>query len=130
MRSAGWSRRERTFRDLESCAEPVLSRRDAVAARLRSPVSCRTLAILEERRAAFRARRDRLVPALRELGFGGPGHAERRILRVCGLLAVSDDANSFAATCSTAPAWRSRPVWISDVIARVLTSVSRTRSTG
>jgi aspartate/methionine/tyrosine aminotransferase len=31
-----------------------------------------TLAILEERRLAFKARRDFLVPALRELGFGVP----------------------------------------------------------
>jgi len=31
-----------------------------------------TLAILEERRLAFKARRDYLVPALRELGFGVP----------------------------------------------------------
>src|SRR5438094_813691 len=31
-----------------------------------------TLAIVEERRQAFRARRDLLVPALRELGFGIP----------------------------------------------------------
>ena len=31
-----------------------------------------TLALLEERRLAFKARRDRLVPALRQLGFGVP----------------------------------------------------------
>jgi aspartate/methionine/tyrosine aminotransferase len=60
-------------RDLEKLAQnlyispPTPSQRAALAC-----FRPDTLAILEERRQAFRARRDRLVPALRELGFGIP----------------------------------------------------------
>jgi aspartate/methionine/tyrosine aminotransferase len=60
-------------RDLEKLAQnlyispPTLSQRAALAC-----FRLDTLAILEERRQAFRARRDLLVPALRELGFGIP----------------------------------------------------------
>jgi aspartate/methionine/tyrosine aminotransferase len=64
---------ERRVRDLEKLAQnlyispPTLSQRAALAC-----FEPRTLAILEERRRAFRDRRDFLVPALRELGFGIP----------------------------------------------------------
>jgi aspartate/methionine/tyrosine aminotransferase len=64
---------ERHVRDLETLAQnlyispPTLSQRAALACFLPA-----TLAIVEERRHAFRDRRDFLVPALRELGFGIP----------------------------------------------------------
>jgi aspartate/methionine/tyrosine aminotransferase len=64
---------ERHVRDLEKLAQnlyispPTVSQRAALACFVPS-----TLALLEERRAAFRDRRDFLVPALRELGFGVP----------------------------------------------------------
>ena len=64
---------ERHVRDLEKLAQnlyispPTLSQRAALAC-----FEPATIAILEERRRAFRARRDRLVPALRDLGFGIP----------------------------------------------------------
>jgi aspartate/methionine/tyrosine aminotransferase len=60
-------------RDLEKLAQnlyispPTLSQRAALAC-----FRPETLAILEERRRAFAARRDFLVPALRKLGFGIP----------------------------------------------------------
>jgi aspartate/methionine/tyrosine aminotransferase len=61
---------ERHLRDLEKLAQnlyispPTVSQRAALACFLPE-----TLAILEERRIAFQARRDFLVPALRQLGF-------------------------------------------------------------
>jgi len=64
---------ERHVRDLEKLAQnlyispPTISQRAALACFLPE-----TLALLEERRRAFRDRRDFLVPALRELGFGIP----------------------------------------------------------
>jgi aspartate/methionine/tyrosine aminotransferase len=64
---------ERHVRDLETLAQnlyispPTLSQRAALAC-----FEPATLAIVEERRRAFRDRRDFLVPALRELGFGVP----------------------------------------------------------
>ena len=64
---------ERHVRDLEKLAQnlyispPTLSQRAALACFLPE-----TLAIVEDRRRAFRRRRDYLVPALRELGFGIP----------------------------------------------------------
>ncbi len=64
---------ERHVRDLEKLAQnlyispPTVSQRAALAC-----FATGTLAILEERRRAFQARRDFLVPALRELGFGIP----------------------------------------------------------
>jgi len=60
-------------RDLEKLAQnlyispPTVSQRAALACFLPE-----TLAIVEARRAEFQARRDFLVPALRELGFGIP----------------------------------------------------------
>jgi aspartate/methionine/tyrosine aminotransferase len=64
---------ERHVRDLETLAQnlyicpPTLSQRAALAC-----FEPATLAIVEERRQAFRDRRDFLVPALRDLGFGIP----------------------------------------------------------
>ena len=64
---------ERHVRDVEKLAQnlyispPTLSQRAALACFLPE-----TLAILEQRRHAFRDRRDFLVPALRGLGFGIP----------------------------------------------------------
>jgi aspartate/methionine/tyrosine aminotransferase len=64
---------ERHVRDLEKLAQnlyispPTVSQRAALAC-----FGAPTLAILEERREAFRARRDFLVPALRSLGFAIP----------------------------------------------------------
>jgi aspartate/methionine/tyrosine aminotransferase len=64
---------ERHLRDLEKLAQnlyispPTVSQRAALACFLPA-----TLELVEERRRAFRDRRDFLVPALRELGFGIP----------------------------------------------------------
>lgn len=64
---------ERHVRDLEKLAQnlyispPTVSQRAALAC-----FEPATLALLEERRRAFGDRRDFLVPALRELGFGIP----------------------------------------------------------
>jgi aspartate/methionine/tyrosine aminotransferase len=63
----------RHVRDLEKLAQnlyisPATVSQHAALACFRPE----TLALLEERRAAFRARRDFLVPALRDLGFGVP----------------------------------------------------------
>ncbi len=64
---------ERHVRDLEKLAQNLyiapstLSQRAALAC-----FSPETLAIVEARKDAFRARRDFLVPALRSLGFGVP----------------------------------------------------------
>jgi aspartate/methionine/tyrosine aminotransferase len=64
---------ERLLRPLETLTQnlfispPALAQYAALAA-----FTPTTLALLEERRAEMRARRDFLVPALRELGFGVP----------------------------------------------------------
>jgi len=64
---------ERHVRDLEKLAQnlyispPTVSQHAALAC-----FEPATIALLEERRRAFRDRRDFLVPALRELGFGVP----------------------------------------------------------
>ena len=64
---------ERHVRDIEKLAQnlyispPTVSQRAALACFLPQ-----TLAILETRRREFRARRDFLVPTLRDLGFGIP----------------------------------------------------------
>ena len=64
---------EAAVRDIEKLAQnlyispPTLSQRAALACFLPE-----TLAIVEARRREFQARRDFLVPALRELGFGVP----------------------------------------------------------
>ena len=60
-------------RDLEKLAQNLYISPSTLAQR--AALACfhdETFAILEERREAFRARRDFLVPALRSLGFGVP----------------------------------------------------------
>jgi aspartate/methionine/tyrosine aminotransferase len=82
---------ERHVRDLEKLAQnlyicpPTVSQRAALACFLPG-----TLALLEERRLAFGERRDFLVPALRELGFGIP-------VRPSGGFFVYADSSRFAA---------------------------------
>ncbi|MBK9116332.1 MAG: pyridoxal phosphate-dependent aminotransferase [Betaproteobacteria bacterium] len=64
---------ERHVRDLEKLAQNLYI--SPAAPSQRAALACfepAALAILEERRRAFQARRDYLVPALRELGFGVP----------------------------------------------------------
>jgi aspartate/methionine/tyrosine aminotransferase len=64
---------EAAVRDIEKLAQnlyispPTVSQRAALAC-----FSPETLAVVEERRREFQARRDFLVPALRDLGFGIP----------------------------------------------------------
>jgi len=64
---------ERHVRDLEKLAQNLYI--SPAAPSQHAALACfepATLAILEDRRRAFEARRDYLVPALRELGFGIP----------------------------------------------------------
>jgi aspartate/methionine/tyrosine aminotransferase len=64
---------ERHVRDLEKLAQNLYI--SPAAPSQHAAIACfdpDTLAILESRRRAFEARRDYLVPALRELGFGIP----------------------------------------------------------
>ena len=84
------------MRDLEKLAQNLYI--SPATPSQRAALACfepATLAMLEERRHAFEARRDFLVPALRELGFGDPGDADRRVLRLCRLLAPSEDSERF-----------------------------------
>jgi aspartate/methionine/tyrosine aminotransferase len=82
---------ERCVRDLEKLAQnlyispPTLSQRAALAC-----FTPETYAIVEERRRAFRDRRDFLVPALRRLGFGVP-------VMPTGGFFVYADSSAFAA---------------------------------
>jgi aspartate/methionine/tyrosine aminotransferase len=64
---------ERHVRDLEKLAHNLYI--SPATPSQRAALACflpQTLAIVEERRQAFRARRDLLVPALRAMGFGVP----------------------------------------------------------
>ena len=82
---------ERHVRDLEKLAQNLYI--SPAAPSQRAALACfepATLAILEERRRAFEARRDFLVPALRELGFGVP------VLPTGGFF-VYADCSAFAA---------------------------------
>jgi aspartate/methionine/tyrosine aminotransferase len=87
---------ERHVRDLEKLAQNLYispatpSQRAALACFLPE-----TLAILEERRAAFRARRDRLVPALRKLGFGVPVTPNGGFFVYADCSRFSDDSEQF-----------------------------------
>jgi aspartate/methionine/tyrosine aminotransferase len=56
-----------------------------------------TLAELERRRDAFRERRDYLVPALRELGFGIPVTPEGAFYVYADVSSLTDDAEALAA---------------------------------
>jgi aspartate/methionine/tyrosine aminotransferase len=86
---------ERHIRDLEKLAQNLyispatVSQRAALAA-----FAPDTIALLEERRRAFQARRDFLVPALRALGFGIP-------VMPTGGFFVYADSSAFAADSET-----------------------------
>ena len=85
---------ERHVRDLEKLAQNLYI--SPAAPSQRAALACfepATLAILEERRRAFEARRDFLVPALRELGFGVP------VLPTGGFF-VYADCSAFAGDCT------------------------------
>jgi len=72
-------------------AAPTLSQHAALAA-----FSAQTGAILEERRAAFRARRDFLLPALRELGFVFASEPEGAFYLYADVSALADDSFELA----------------------------------
>ena len=55
-----------------------------------------TIAILEQRRAEFRARRDFLVPALRELGFRIPVVPQGAFYIYADCSGLTDDSFAFA----------------------------------
>jgi aspartate/methionine/tyrosine aminotransferase len=55
-----------------------------------------TLAILEQRRQAFEARRDFLLPALRQLGFTIPVTPQGAFYLYAGCAAMTDDSMAFA----------------------------------
>jgi aspartate/methionine/tyrosine aminotransferase len=57
-----------------------------------------TIAVLEERRAEFRRRRDFLVPALRDLGFRVPLLPEGAFYVYADCSALTDDSERFAMT--------------------------------
>ncbi|MBS0321503.1 MAG: aminotransferase class I/II-fold pyridoxal phosphate-dependent enzyme [Proteobacteria bacterium] len=86
----------RHVRDLEKLAQnlyispPTLSQRAALAC-----FEPRTLAILEDRRIAFRDRRDYLVAALRELGFGIPVVPTGGFFLYADCSRWSDDSRAF-----------------------------------
>ena len=87
---------ERHVRDLEKLAQnlyispPTLSQRAALAC-----FEPATLAILEARREEFRARRDLLVPALRELGFGIPLMPSGGFFVYADTSRLADDSRAF-----------------------------------
>lgn len=87
---------ERHVRDLEKLAQnlyispPTLSQRAALAC-----FEPATLAILESRRDEFRARRDLLVPALRELGFVIPVMPTGGFFVYADTSRLADDSRAF-----------------------------------
>jgi aspartate/methionine/tyrosine aminotransferase len=70
---------------------PTLSQHAALSA-----FSEETLSILEERRQAFEARRDFLLPALRELGFTIPVTPQGAFYLYAGCEGLTDDSQRFA----------------------------------
>jgi aspartate/methionine/tyrosine aminotransferase len=88
---------ERYLRDLEKLAQnvylspPAPAQRAALAA-----FAPETLAILEERRQAFRARRDYLVPALRRLGFDIPQMPQGAFYVYANCARLTKDSFAFA----------------------------------
>jgi aspartate/methionine/tyrosine aminotransferase len=74
-------------------AAPTLAQYAALAA-----FQPATLAILEQRRAAFQARRDYLLPALRALGFGVPQPPAGAFYLYADCSRFSDDSFGFANT--------------------------------
>lgn len=89
---------EQHVRDLEKLAQnlyispPTLSQQAALAC-----FEPGTLALLEQRRREFQARRDFLVPALRELGFGIPVTPEGGFFVYADCTAFSRDSRRFCA---------------------------------
>jgi aspartate/methionine/tyrosine aminotransferase len=70
---------------------PTLSQHAALAA-----FSAATLGILEQRRQAFQARRDFLLPALRDLGFSIPVTPQGAFYLYAGCGELCDDSQAFA----------------------------------
>ncbi|MBS0338663.1 MAG: pyridoxal phosphate-dependent aminotransferase [Proteobacteria bacterium] len=70
---------------------PTLSQRAALAA-----FHPETIAILEQRRSEFRGRRDYIVPALEEIGFGVPAHPDGAFYVFADCSAFHADAKRFA----------------------------------
>lgn len=88
----------RHVRDLEKLAQNLFI--SAPAPSQHAALACfeaSTLALLEERRRAFRARRDFLVPALRELGFGIPLTPAGGFFVYADCSAFSRDSRAFCA---------------------------------
>jgi len=87
---------ERCVRDLEKLAQnlyispPTLSQRAALAC-----FEPATIEIVEQRRRAFEARRDFLVPALRQLGFGIPVLPTGGFFIYADCSRFSDDSEAF-----------------------------------
>ena len=72
-------------------AAPTPSQHAALAA-----FNAETLALLDARRDEFRARRDYLLPALRELGFGVPQNPQGAFYIYANCAAFTDDSFAFA----------------------------------
>ena len=121
---------ERHVRDLEKLAQnlyisPATVSQHAALACFRPD----TLALLEERRREFAARRDLLVPALRQLGFGIPVTPSGGFFVYADSSRfAADSAARSAATCWRRPASRSRRASTSARTARTRTSASPTPS--
>jgi aspartate/methionine/tyrosine aminotransferase len=87
---------ERYVRDLEKLAQnlyispPTLSQRAALAC-----FEPATIEVVEQRRRAFEARRDFLVPALRQLGFGIPVLPTGGFFVYADCSRFSDDSEAF-----------------------------------
>jgi aspartate/methionine/tyrosine aminotransferase len=87
---------ERHVRDLEKLAQNLYI--SPASPSQRAALGCfepETLAILEERRSAFEARRDFLVPALRELGFVIPVLPTGGFFIYADCSAFTDDSTRF-----------------------------------
>jgi aspartate/methionine/tyrosine aminotransferase len=93
----GWAvAPERHVRDLEKLAQNLYI--SPATPSQRAALACftpETLAILEERRRAFEARRDFLVPALRELGFKIPVMPTGGFFVYADCSAFDDDSERF-----------------------------------
>ena len=88
---------ERYLREIEKLAQnvylspPAPAQRAAIAA-----FDPETIAILDERRDAFRARRDYLVPALRKLGFDSPQMPQGAFYVYANCARLAPDSFAFA----------------------------------
>ena len=71
------------------------------------------MAIFEQRRDAFRQRRDFLLPALRELGFRIEVEPQGAFYLYADVSAFTDDAQAFCTHFRKPSMWHSRPGWIS-----------------